>query len=261
MNLSPNKKLGQHWLHDEDVLEDMCLEAQVSQSDTVLEVGPGLGTLTRHLAQHAGQVIALEFDPRLAENLQQNPIAPNVQVTPGDILKFDLGTLPRDYKVVANLPYYITSKIVRLLLESNNPPQLATILVQKEVAERMAAQPGDMSILAVSVQYYCEVQLGPVVPAHLFTPPPEVDSQIITLTRRTQPLFTDVDTRDFFKVVRAGFGEKRKKLRNSLHGGLRLDKDLIEEILKQTSLPENARAEELSLADWHNLTKLIGESA
>ena len=259
--MHPNKNLGQHWLHDSDVLESICDQAQLTPGDTVLEIGPGLGTLTRHLAPRVSQVIALEFDPQLARQLQQQPIAPNVAVQHADILKFDLSTLPGGYKVVANLPYYITSKITRLLLESPNPPQLATVLVQKEVAQRMAALPGDMSILAVSVQFYCDVQLGPIVPAALFTPPPQVDSQVITLIRRATPLFTDVSPEEFFAIVRAGFSEKRKKLRNSLSGGLRLEKPAAEQLLAQASISPDARAEQLTLADWHKLATIYKEQS
>jgi 16S rRNA (adenine1518-N6/adenine1519-N6)-dimethyltransferase len=254
----PNKNLGQHWLHDPDVLEDICDEAQVSDGDVVFEIGPGLGTLTRRLVQRAKKVIALEFDQQLAAQLNQQKPAHTLTVMQGDILRFDLGTLPKDYKVVANLPYYITSKIVRLLLESSNPPKLATLLVQKEVAERMAAQPGDMSILAVAVQFYSEAALGPVVPAELFTPPPKVDSQVITLKRRPAPLFPDVDAKLFFRMVRAGFGEKRKKLRNSLSGGLHLDKSAVEKALDQAGIPAEARAEELAMEQWHQLVKIYG---
>jgi 16S rRNA (adenine1518-N6/adenine1519-N6)-dimethyltransferase len=254
-HLAPNKQLGQHWLTDDTVLEAICREAALTVDDVVFEIGPGLGALTRHLARHAGRVIALEFDARLARELVRRPIAPNVQVLRGDIMQFDLTALPPGYKVVANVPYYITSKITRLLLESANPPGLATLLVQKEVAERMAAQPGDMSILAVSVQFYTEPRLGPLVPARLFTPPPEVDSRIITLMRQPQPRFPDVPAAEYFRVVRAGFGEKRKKLRNSLSGGLHLDKPAAEELLAKAGVPAGARAEELSLNDWYNLTK------
>jgi 16S rRNA (adenine1518-N6/adenine1519-N6)-dimethyltransferase len=226
----------------------------------VFEIGPGLGTLTRHLANYAKQVISLEFDPRFASQLTQYPVAENVTVKQGDILHFDLGALPKDYKVVANLPYYITSKIVRLLLESNNPPRLATILVQKEVAQRMAARPGDMSILAIAVQFYAQPILGPIVPAELFTPPPEVDSQVITLIRHQKPLFPDVSVSDYFTVVRAGFGEKRKKLRNSLSGGLHLEKPAVEALLMKAGIPADARAEQLRLEDWYNLTKYYLEN-
>lgn len=251
----PNKKLGQHWLDDDTILEAICNEAELQPTDIVFEIGPGLGTLTRHLARRAKQVIALEFDQELTARLSRQPIAANVSVQQGDILRFDFGLLPQPYKVVANVPYYITSKIVRLLLEAGNPPELSTLLVQKEVAQRMAAAPGDMSILAIAVQFYAIPTLGPIVPAAFFTPPPEVDSQVITLRRRKQPLFAAIDQTDYFRVVRAGFSEKRKKLRNSLSGGLHLEKAAADALLQQAGIALDARAEELSLEDWYTITK------
>ncbi len=252
---APKKSLGQHWLHDLYSLRSMADAAHVGPEDTVLEIGPGLGTLTAELADRAKQVVAVEFDTELAEGLSTRVPAKNVQVVHQDILKFDLTKLPANYKVAANLPYYITSKIVRMLLESPNPPLEVAILVQKEVAERMAARPGDMSILAVAVQFYAEPTLGPVVPSKLFTPPPKVDSQIISLKRRVEPLFDDIKTDDYFSVVRAGFSEKRKTLRNSLSGGLRMDKADIEKLLETAEVNPKARAEQLGLDDWHRLTK------
>lgn len=252
----PKKSLGQHWLHDPATLAAICNEAQLQPDDIVLEIGPGLGTLTVQLAQRVKQVIAVEFDKTLADALPGRVPAAHVQVIHADILRFDLSTLPKNYKVVANVPYYITSKITRLLLESPHPPSLATLLVQKEVAQRMAALPGRMSILAVAAQFYADVKLGPIVPAQLFTPPPEVDSQVITLVRRSQPLFADINTALFFRVVRAGFSEKRKKLRNSLSGGLHLDKQMVENILQTATIDKQARAEQLSLQDWYALTKI-----
>jgi 16S rRNA (adenine1518-N6/adenine1519-N6)-dimethyltransferase len=184
--------------------------------------------------------------------------ATNLQVLHSDIMHFDLSQLPRGYKVVANVPYYITSAIVRLLTESPTPPVSATLLVQKEVAQRIAAGPGDMSILAVSAQLYAEPHLGPLVTADKFDPPPKVDSQIITLYMRTTPLFTDVAAQDIMRVVKAGFSEKRKTLRNSISGGLHLTKDDAEAILKRASIDPGARAEQLDLAAWHRLAKTIG---
>jgi 16S rRNA (adenine1518-N6/adenine1519-N6)-dimethyltransferase len=255
MNASPKKSLGQHWLHDIDSLQAMADAAHIGPDDTVLEIGPGLGTLTAELSRRAKQVIAVEFDPDLAAGLADRVPAANLHVIHQDILQFDLTGLPRDYKVSANLPYYITSKIVRLLLESPNPPLETSLLVQKEVAERMAATPGDMSILGVAVQYYAEAILGPVVPAELFTPPPKVDSQIISLKRRAAPLFPDIDTPDYFRMVRAGFSEKRKTLRNSLSGGLRIEKVEVEKLLEAATVDPKARAEQLGLEDWYRLAK------
>ncbi len=255
MSPTPKKSLGQHWLHDLYALRDMADAAHIGPEDTVLEIGPGLGTLTAELAGLAKHVIAVEFDTELAAGLAARVPAHNIEIIHQDILKFDLTKLPRDYKVAANLPYYITSKIVRMLLESPNPPIESALLVQKEVAERMAADPGDMSVLAVSVQFYALPKLGPVVPNELFTPPPKVDSQVIGLKRRSKPLFPDVDVHDYFRVVRAGFGEKRKTLRNSLSGGLLLEKIEVETILEHAKVSPKARAEQLGLEDWYRLAK------
>jgi 16S rRNA (adenine1518-N6/adenine1519-N6)-dimethyltransferase len=254
---APKKHLGQHWLHDLASLHAMCDLAHIGPDDTVLEIGPGLGTLTIELTQRAKKVVAVEFDPNLAAQLPTRVSAPNLQVVHSDILKFDLTTLPSNYKVAANLPYYITSKIVRYLLESPTPPAELSLLVQKEVAQRMAAQPGDMSVLGVAVQFYAEPTLGPVVPAALFTPPPKVDSQIIALRYRQEPLFEGVQAKEFFRIVRAGFGEKRKTLRNSLSGGLHLEKPEVEALLTQANISSRARAEELSLQDWYAIYRAL----
>lgn len=253
MNPTPKKSLGQHWLHDHGALQAVVDAALVAKDDTVLEVGPGLGTLTSLLCAQAKQVVAVEFDDDLAQGLPARVQADNLSVVHADILQFNFSTLPAGYKVAANIPYYLTSKLVRSLLESPNPPAAMALLVQKEVAERMAASPGGMSVLSVSVQFYAVPKLCQVVPAGLFTPPPKVDSQIIQLVRRETPLFTDVRSEDFFAVVRAGFGEKRKKLRNSLSGALRMEKAAVDELLKRCGIAENARAEELTMEQWHRL--------
>lgn len=250
-----DKSLGQHWLHDLASLTAMCDAADIGPDDTVLEIGPGLGTLTIELTQRAKRVIAVEFDRVLAAELPARVPVQNLEIINQDILKFNLSDLPRGYKVAANLPYYITSKIVRMLLESPNPPAQIALLVQKEVAQRMAARPGDMSVLGVSVQYYSEPSLGPIVPATLFTPPPKVDSQIIAMRYRDAPLYPDVSTDDYFRMVRAGFSEKRKTLRNSLSGGLRLDKAEAEKLLSAAGVDPGARAEQLGLDDWYRLAR------
>lgn len=254
---APKKSLGQHWLFDAGSLHAICDAADVQPEDTILEIGPGLGPLTVELTQRAKQVIAVEFDEQLARELPSRVPAANLTVVHDDFMRFDLSQLPAGYKVVANVPYYITSKIVRALLESSTPPQSATLLVQKEVAERIAADPGDMSILAVSAQFYADPELGQVVPAEMFNPAPKVDSQIITLHVHETPLFDDVTPKQFFTVVRAGFGEKRKTLRNSLSGGLRIEKSESEAILQKADISTGARAEELSLEDWHRLAKIV----
>ncbi len=255
----PKKSLGQHWLTDEASLEAMLGAADVQADDVVLEIGPGLGTLTALLVRRSKQIVAVEFDRDLARGLPKRVRAANLQVVEQDILRFDLTGLPPGYKVVANIPYYLTSKLVRVLSESSNPPAVAALLVQKEVAERLAARPGNLSILGVTSQYYFEVSLGPVVPARLFTPPPKVDSQIVILRYRTQPLFPDVDTKLFFRIVKAGFGEKRKTLLNALSSGLHMDKPAVGELLESAGLDPKLRAQALSLEQWHKLYILIVE--
>ena len=294
----PRKSLGQHWLFDEDSLNAMLEAGEISSSDTVLEVGPGLGTLTSKLCEKAKQVIAVELDDELAATLSENVFGPsfprrresstnditvgdakfnwipdppvfsrertghvgsdkaeNLEVVHQSILDFDTSKLPKGFKVIANIPYYLTSNLIRKMLENDNPPSNMALLIQKEVAQRIVAKPGQMSIIAVATQFYAEVELKQLVPAELFTPPPKVDSQIIQIKRRTKPLFPDVDSNKFFKIVRAGFSEKRKKLRSSLAGGLHISKTEADEILKKADISLSARAQELTLDQWYELTK------
>lgn len=260
MSGAPKKSLGQHWLFDDKSLADICAAAELTAGDTVLEIGPGLGPLTIKLTQTAKQVIAVELDDKLARELPARVPAANLTVVHGDALHFDLSQLPAGYKVVANVPYYVTSLIVRYLLESPTPPARATLLVQKEVAERIAAGPGDMSVLAVSAQFYAEPILGPLVTADKFDPPPKVDSQVITFVHRGGPLFTDVNPKLFFRVVKAGFGEKRKTLRNSLSGGLAIKKDAAEALLGKAGIDPSARAETLAMRQWHDLALAFAAS-
>lgn len=256
----PKKSLGQHWLHDAATLNAICDSAEVAAGDMVLEVGPGLGTLTRKLLERGAKVVAVEFDRGLADQLPDRIQSDALDVVYADILQFDLSTLPAGYKVVANIPYYLTSNLIRVLSESTNPFSTAAILIQKEVAERVAAQPGQMSLLSVSAQFYCDVSLGPVVPAALFTPPPKVDSQVLVLHYRKQPLFDDVDVKQFFRVVKAGFSQKRKTLVNSLSGGLAISKDQVRAMLQAADIAENTRAQALSLDDWYALYEIAVQS-
>jgi 16S rRNA (adenine1518-N6/adenine1519-N6)-dimethyltransferase len=249
----PNKSLGQHWLHDRSVLEHIADCADVQLTDTVLEIGPGLGTLTAELLRRAQGVIAVEFDVNLARKLPGQFPGKNLTVRHEDILHYDLSQLPAGYKVVANVPYYITSKIVQKLMTAENKPSVAVLLVQKEVAERIAAKPGDMSILAISAQVFAEASLGDVVPAELFTPPPKVDSQVVILKTRKNPLVTKENEKAFFRVVKAGFSAKRKKLRSSLSGGLTISKVEAEERLRTAGISPDSRAEDLSIDNWLKL--------
>lgn len=249
----PNKSLGQHWLKDRLILEAIADCSEITKDDTVLEIGPGLGTLTSVLLARAKQVVAVEFDEALARKLPAQFPGKDLIVHHQDILSFDLTLMPSNYVVVANVPYYITSKIVQLLSESSNPPAVTVMLVQKEVAERLAAQPGAMSILGISAQVYASAELGPIVLAEYFIPAPKVDSQVVILHRRQAPLYGDIPERDFFRMVKAGFSERRKKLRSSLSGGLGIDKHEVDELLKAAAISSDARAQELSIEAWVRL--------
>lgn len=248
-----NKSLGQHWLTDQATLESIRTAADLKDTDTVLEIGPGPGTLTSLLCEQAKQVVAVEFDDVLAADLTKRVPALNLKVVHQDILQFDLTSLPPDYKVVANIPYYLTSKLIRVLSETTNVAQTVVLLIQKEVAQRVVAAPGDMSLLSVSAQYYWHASLGTVVPARLFTPAPKVDSQVLILQRRDGPLFENVDTKLFFQLVKAGFSARRKTLMNSLAGGLRLGKDEVAQLLAKAEIDAGLRAQALSLDNWHQL--------
>ena len=255
--VAPNKSLGQHWLRDRLTLEHIADCADIQKEDTILEIGPGLGTLTSELLRRAQKVIAVEFDSELARKLPGQFPGKDLTVINSDILSFDLSRLPKGYKVAANVPYYITSKIVQLLMTSDNKPSTAVLLVQKEVAERLAAQPGDMSILAISAQLFAEVTLGDVVPAELFTPPPKVDSQVVILKTRPQPLLSDLSEKEFFRAVKAGFSAKRKKLRSSLAGGLGIEKGDALRILEVAHVNADSRAEDLSIDQWQSIARAL----
>jgi len=250
-----NKSLGQHWLHDRGILEAIAEAADIEPHDTVLEIGPGLGTLTSELLRRADSVTAVEYDAELARKLPGQFPGKKLSVVNEDILQFALDKLPVGYKVVANVPYYITSKIVERLMTANNKPSIAVLLVQKEVAERIAAKPGDMSILAVAAQIYAEANLGVEVPKQYFTPSPKVDSQVVILKVRETPLVPKEDERALFRVVKAGFSAKRKKLRSSISAGLAISKPAAEELLKHASINPDSRAEDLSIDDWLRLAK------
>lgn len=252
-----NKSLGQHWLKDRGCLEAIADSADITPEDTILEIGPGLGTLTSVLLGRAKEVIAVEFDVDLARKLPGQFPGKNLTVINQDILSYDFSSLPAGFKVVGNIPYYITNKIVRKVSEGPQRPSVSVLLVQKEVAERLAAGPGDMSILTMSAQVYCEVSLGELVPAEYFTPPPKVDSQVVILRTRSRPLVPPELEKVFFLVVKAGFSAKRKKLRSSLAGGLRIPKEQAESRLFQAKINPDARAQELAIDDWLRLTRIM----
>ena len=255
----PKKSLGQHWLHDEASLQAMVSAGAVAPEDTIVEIGPGLGTLTKHLVRTAKHVVAVEYDAELAKQLPTRISADNLEVVEADCLTFDYARMPAGYKVIANIPYYLTSNLLRVLSELANPPSVIVLLIQKEVAERVAAAPGDMSLLSVSVQLYYTAVLKQLVPAELFTPPPKVDSQIIQLVRRHEPLFKGLDHKQFFRIVKAGFSQRRKKLRSSLSAGLHMSKPEISNLLERAGVSADVRPQELSLAQWHRIYEVMSD--
>lgn len=252
-NSQTKKSLGQHWLHDINILEAVAESADIAQGDEILEIGPGLGTLTDVLVKNGAKILALEFDQDLIGKLNKKfSNSEHVKIVEGDVRTFDFNKMPKKYKIVANIPYYLTSNLIRSISETSNPPEVASLLIQKEVAERICALPGQMGILSVTAQFYFECSLSVEVPAELFTPPPKVDSQVVVLKHRTRPLF-DVDVQRFFALVKAGFSEKRKALRNSLSGGLNISKQDAEALLAKANISLQQRAQQLALEDWHKL--------
>ena len=260
--LHPQKKWGQNFLPDTRILESIADAGQVGPDDTVLEIGPGLGHLTRVLARRAARVVAVEVDRDLAAQLSVDfASTPSVEIIHGDILQFDPGELmaarggsvdSAAFKVVANLPYYITSAILRHILEATHKPRIAVVMVQREVAQRMAAQPPEMRLLAVSVQFFALVHVVRTISAGAFYPRPKVDSAVVRLDVFDPPRTLE-DTKRFFEIVRAGFGERRKQLRNSLARGLTLDSDTVAAALTRAHIDPARRAETLTLDEWSTL--------
>jgi len=277
--LRVRKGLGQHFLIDEEVLELITSTAELTPTDVIMEIGPGLGILTRELARKAGWVIAVELDNKLATILRQDTASfDNVTIINGDILGIAPVTLiqepktrfpstintPFNYKVVANLPYYITSPVLRHFLEASIKPQIMVVMVQKEIAEAIVAEPGQMSVLSVSVQFYGKPRIVSYVPARCFYPAPKVDSAILRVDLYPQPAVSVTDKDGFFKVVRAGFSVSRKQIVNSLANGLGLPKAEVLPLLEKAGIVPQRRAETLSLDEWAKLWQVFpqtGESA
>jgi 16S rRNA (adenine1518-N6/adenine1519-N6)-dimethyltransferase len=264
LGLHARKKWGQNFLTDPNILSSIVDAAGVTQDDCVLEVGPGLGHLTHVLAQRAGRVVAVEVDGDLAEQLCQEFIeSPNVRIVQGDVLQFEPIELIRmgmeradasiPFKLVANIPYYITSAILRHVLETPHKPRVVVVMVQREVAQRIIARPPHMNLLAVSVQLFARARVMRVVPAGAFYPRPQVDSAVVRLDVFEKAPINDAETHDFFEIVRAGFGERRKQLRNALVGGLGWTSEQASRILARAQIDPMRRAETLSLEEWSRL--------
>jgi 16S rRNA (adenine1518-N6/adenine1519-N6)-dimethyltransferase len=269
--LRARKGLGQHFLVDSDALENVVAAADLAPEDTVIEVGPGLGILTRELAAKAGWVIAIELDDKLADALTQSLAGfDNVVIINRDILGTDPALLLQEssadipsgltsYKVVANLPYYITSPVIRHFLEASVKPEVMVLMVQKEVAETIAAQPGRCSLLSVSVQFYGRPDILAYVPASSFYPEPEVDSAVLRIDVYPRPP-VDVDAEGFFRLVRGGFAASRKQLFNSLAQGLALPKETVRPLLESAGIDPRRRAETLNVQEWAQLWHVFEQS-
>ncbi|MEK6751657.1 MAG: 16S rRNA (adenine(1518)-N(6)/adenine(1519)-N(6))-dimethyltransferase RsmA [Chloroflexota bacterium] len=256
--LRADKALGQNFLQDESALQKIADAAEILEDDCVLEIGPGLGSLTRYLAVSARKVTAVELDRGLLAPLAA-VLSPyqNVRVVHGDILKLSISELidQPNYIVAANIPYNITSAILRHLLEGDIKPRRVVLTIQKEVAERICAKPGDLSLLALSVQVYGSPSIAAKIPAGAFHPAPKVDSAVLRIDIYPEPLIPENLLNTFFKFIKAGFAQKRKTLRNSLSSGLHLSPQTAEALLTSAGINFMRRAETLSIDEWKGLCK------
>jgi 16S rRNA (adenine1518-N6/adenine1519-N6)-dimethyltransferase len=250
----PRKSLGQHYLVDGAVLGQIIAAAELAPDDAVVEVGPGKGSLTRRLVQHAGQVIALEVDHGLASTLSHRLGEPaNLTIVEADARTVEISDLTSglaSYKLVANLPYYAANPIIRRFLEAEDKPSLMVVMVQREVAQSMLAKPGNMGILSVAAQYYAVPRLVCHVPARAFRPQPKVTSSVVRLEVRQRPAVEVRETETFFETLRAGFSAPRKQLHNSLSQGLKAPGDVIGPLLASLNIDGRRRAETLTLKEW-----------
>lgn len=256
--LRPKKGLGQNFLADPEALNAVVAAAEIPPEGVVLEIGAGLGHLTRYLSRAARRVAAIELDEQLIPLLRQVlEQFPNVSVTQGDILAADPAGLAGEdaYLVVANIPYYITSAVIRHLLQARLKPARIVLTVQQEVAERICAVPGDLSLLALSVQVYGQPRIAAHLPAAAFFPPPKVDSAVVRIDLFAQPVIAPQRLDRFFTLARAGFSQKRKMLRNSLSGGLGIAPAQAGQLLERAAIDPQRRAETLSLMEWATLTE------
>ncbi|MFH1639087.1 MAG: 16S rRNA (adenine(1518)-N(6)/adenine(1519)-N(6))-dimethyltransferase RsmA [Chloroflexota bacterium] len=273
-DLRAKKSLGQHFLVDRSVLRQIIAASDLNKSDVVMEIGPGLGVLTRELALRAGQVIAVEVDRHLAEILREELHSfDNVRIVNRDILELTPESLmeemassfapsvnPLSYRVVANLPYYITSAVLKHFLTAGLKPTAVVVMVQKEVARAIVARPGDMSLLAVSVQLYGQPAIVRTVPAKSFYPAPEVDSAILKIELFPRPQVSITDEASFFTLVRAGFSASRKQIVNSLAQGLGLPKQDTLNLLEEAGVARMRRAETLTLEEWIKLWRVYAKT-
>lgn len=257
MGFQTKKSLGQNFLVNPHILDKIVSAAEISKSDIILEVGPGTGNLTKKLVEKASKVIAIEKDRRLIDPLKETfKNYPGVEIIEGDILELEIGKFIGNsgHKVIGNIPYYLTSNLIRIILEEWPRPELIVLTIQKEVAQRMLAKPPHMNLLALSVQYYAEPEIISYISKNNFRPIPKVDSAIIKLTTK-HITYNKGGDKKLFELIRTGFSEKRKQLAPILSKKLGLEKEKILDIFKKTGINSNARAENLSLEQWGTLNK------
>ena len=260
----PKKKLGQNFMHDPNMIEKIVATAEIMPDDVVVEIGPGTGELTAALARAARHVFAVEVDERLIPLLEDRfADTPNVYFVFEDVLKTDILQLvgQKPFKIVANVPYYITTAILQHVLEQPRRPDIIVMTMQYEVAQRIIAKPGDMTVLSVSVQYYGEPQIITRLKPAVFYPRPNIDSAVLRIDTYDTPAVDVPSDRDFFRVVRAGFSQKRKQLRNSLSGGLGIKSSAAGNYLEAAGIEASRRAETLTLEEWAELTRVVAATA
>jgi len=263
LEIKPARSKGQNFLINENIYDDIVRAADLKSDDLVLEIGPGLGFLTMKLAKLVKKVVAVELDDQLADYLQtgiKSVDISNVEIINSDILKFNLAKLNgQKYKVVANLPYNITSIFLRQFLSGENKPEALVLMLQKEVAERIIATPPDMNLLAISVQYYGEPKIIREVKAGNFWPEPKVDSAVIKIEVSNSYSGSAVEDKKFFHLLKFSFSAKRKMLKNNLAAGLKISPKIIENALRENNFNPKARAEELNVRDFKKLFAALGE--
>lgn len=259
--IEAKKSLGQHWLNDENSLDLIAKAAEIKDDQTIVEIGPGTGHLTSKLLKMSNHVLAIEIDESLLEHLTKRF---KTEIEKGsltlqntDIRQFDFNNLAKNYKIVANIPYYLTSYLIRLISETDNQPSLAVLLIQKEVAQRLSDGPGKMSMLSIAAQLNFEVHKKEIVEAYLFEPAPKVDSQIVVLIRKSKKMFNDINYQEFLKFISNSFSMKRKKLTNNLFRFF--DKKLVNQAFDKLNINTNVRPQDLELEQWHDLFLILAK--
>lgn len=256
--IKSKKQLGQNFLKDSSIAKKIAEAGEISKDDTVIEVGPGTGILTEELVKTGASVFAIEKDYDLITSFKKNVGTPkNLKIIHQDALWFSLDLIPKGYKVVANIPYNITSPLVRKFLEDKNKPSIVVMMIQKEVAERICAKAGnsERGLLTLMVEFYADAEILFEVSRENFYPIPKVDSAVIKLIVYRKAHIADIDEKIFFKIVKAGFASKRRQIHNSLSATLRIDKETMEKILRKANIEPTLRGEDLTLEMWVELYK------